>query len=153
MYLLSSLTGRAAAAMEGLQYSDSNYVKAIDMLKHRYGKYEALIEMHMKELTNLSTVASCSDYEGLRRLSDKVQVHTCGLESLGVKIESYASMLLPVLKRSLPAEMQMGFQLKQRESAGRFSDQDQNATKHHEETLKRLMRYIEDQAECREESV
>lgn len=72
----------------------------MNLLKQLYKKYDVLVEMNMNVLINIKKVASCSYYEGLRRLSENVQVHTRGLESLGLKSVYYVSMLLPLLRRS-----------------------------------------------------
>ena len=48
-YLKSLLEG-AAAALQGLTLSDANYDSAIDLLKERFGKSQAIITAHMKEL-------------------------------------------------------------------------------------------------------
>ncbi|XP_037502495.1 uncharacterized protein LOC119376894 [Rhipicephalus sanguineus] len=52
-YLNSYLTGKAAAAVAGLDLSEGNYEVALSLLKERFGRKEVIIEDHMSRLLNI----------------------------------------------------------------------------------------------------
>lgn len=100
-YLMSSLTGKAAAAIEGLQFSsENNDEQVIKIMEETFWGPEQLVDLHMKELLTLEKVTSVYQTEALRKLSQKVQVLTLDLTT-----ECYAPMLMPVLKRPIPSEL------------------------------------------------
>lgn len=100
-YLMSSLTGKAAAAIEGLQFSsENNHEQVIKIMEETFWGPEQLVDLHMKELLTLEKVTSVYQTEALRKLSQKVQVLTLDLTT-----ECYAPMLMPVLKRAIPSEL------------------------------------------------
>ena len=51
------LEGAAAKAIQGLTLSDANYDSAIDLLKERFGKSQAIITAHMEELPAVQMTA------------------------------------------------------------------------------------------------
>lgn len=107
-YLLASLTGKAASAVEGLQYSaEENYDEAIKILQTTFGNREQSVELHMTELLSLEKVKSAQETDELRKLVNKVQVNTLALKSLKVETESFAPMLLTALKRAIPPAVQV----------------------------------------------
>lgn len=50
-------------------------------------------------------MSSAHETDDLRRLLQRVQINTLALKSLKVEPESYAPMLLPVLKKAIPSEL------------------------------------------------
>ena len=73
-YLKSLLEGAAAKAIQGLTLSDANYDSAIDLLKERFGKPQAIITAHMEELLKIpSSTSDCS--HSLRSVCDKIIIH------------------------------------------------------------------------------
>lgn len=105
-YLMSSLTGKAAAAIEGLQFSsENNHEQVIKIMEETFWGPEQLVDLHMKELLTLEKVTSVYQTEALRKLSQKVQVHGLAVQSLDLTTECYAPMLMPVLKRPIPSEL------------------------------------------------
>ena len=79
-YLINSLEGVAYKTLEGLEITEQNYEKAVDLLKTRFGKSQQVISAHMRELLNLQT-SSNEKANSLRSLYDNIQVHVRGLES------------------------------------------------------------------------
>ncbi|XP_040068435.1 uncharacterized protein LOC120841582 [Ixodes scapularis] len=155
-YLMTVLTEKAALAIEGLQFSERNYEQAIKLLRDNFGSEDNLIETHMNALINLDQVKSCRDHNGLARLYQKIQVHTSGLESMGVLIGSYAAMLFPILKKAVPTDMLVDFKVKEqsrsRDPVASTSQQaDETSGRTNQEMLKSLIDYIKHQVRCREE--
>ena len=103
-YLINSLEGVAYKTLEGLEITEQNYEKAVDLQKTRFGKSQQVISAHMRELLNLQT-SSNEKANSLRSLYDNIQVHVRGLESLGVSSRQYGSLLIPVIMSRMPAEI------------------------------------------------
>ena len=57
-YLRSLLEGPAAASIAGLTLTNENYVKAIEMLKDRFGNKQVITTGHMETLTRTPKVES-----------------------------------------------------------------------------------------------
>ena len=89
----------------------------------------------MDALLKVGAVTSCHEVKALRRLYDLVSSHIRSLKSLGVKSDSYGTLLCPVLLSRLPSEMQLNVSRK-------VSEADWN--------LDELMRVIEEEIIPRE---
>ena len=90
------LEGAAAKAIQGLTLSDANYDSAVDLLRERFGKSQAIITAHMEEL--LKVPGCTSDHShSLRSVYDKIIIHVRGLESLEVTPDQYGSLLIPII--------------------------------------------------------
>ena len=104
-YLNSLLEGNAARAIHGLPLTELNYHAAIEILKDRFSKPQAIISAHMDELLKLQV---CNDrVNSLRLFYDKVSVHVRGLQSLGVSSEQYGSLLIPIIMSKLPNDIRI----------------------------------------------
>lgn len=153
-YLISVLDGKAAALIEGLQYSDKNYQTAVKLLKEEFGNEEQLKETHMNALIKLEPVKNPKDVKGLRELCQTVKVHTNALEALGVAVHSYAPMLMPILKRCTPQELFIEYQIYEKrkqgtqERIGTSEGESNNGTS--ADTLKGLITFLQEQVRCRE---
>ncbi|KAM7282391.1 uncharacterized protein ISCGN_007173 [Ixodes scapularis] len=53
LYLRTVLTGKAAAAVSGIQATESSYAYAVELLKERFGKKDVLVQEHLTQLLNL----------------------------------------------------------------------------------------------------
>ncbi|XP_072140680.1 uncharacterized protein [Dermacentor andersoni] len=84
-YLNSYLTGKAAAAAAGLDFSEGNYDVALSLLKERFGRKEVIIEDHMSRLLNIKPVRDSRNLGQLRSLVDEVETGVRSLTSLGLK--------------------------------------------------------------------
>lgn len=104
LYLRTSLTGKAAAVVSGLQATEDNYNSAVDMLKERFGRQDILVQEHLTQLLNLPQVKALNDVAALRRLHDHVQMNTAALKTLGVDSKGYGTMLSAALFRVMPPE-------------------------------------------------
>ncbi|XP_077534685.1 uncharacterized protein LOC144146623 [Haemaphysalis longicornis] len=111
-FLRASLTGDAATAIAGLPPTARCYNDAVQLLKKRFGNEELLIQEHFKKLIDLKPVRSSEDVRGLRRLHDTLAAHIRGLETLGRKLETFSSMLLPIAQRALPGDLLLDYSRK-----------------------------------------
>ena len=102
-YLSGLLKGEAAKVIQGLPLSESNYKRAVDLLKERFGQKQVLINAHMDAL--LKIPAATNDVKKLRSLYDACEGYIHGLESLHVYPESYGDLLIPIVMKKLPDEV------------------------------------------------
>ena len=106
-YLRGYLEGEALHAISGISLTNSNYEKAWNLLKERYGNPQLVITSHMNELLRLHRVTSEKDLSGMRRLYDDVENHVRSLQSLGIHGERYGPLLVPVIMDRLPHEFKL----------------------------------------------
>ncbi|KFD49757.1 hypothetical protein M514_09352 [Trichuris suis] len=66
VYLKSAFKGAALEAVTGLYLTSANYAVAVDILKNRFGRLNAIIQNHIVSLLELQASA-----ERLRHLHDK----------------------------------------------------------------------------------
>lgn len=59
----------------------------------------------MNTVIKLQPLKNPKDVKGVRELCQTVRVHTNALEALGVTVDSYALMLMPILKRCMPQQL------------------------------------------------
>ena len=81
--------------MQGLPLSESNYQRAVDLLKERFGQKQVLTltwDALLKIPSGTNDVKKLSACEGYRD----------GLESLCVYPESYGDLLIPIVMKKLP---------------------------------------------------
>ena len=100
-YLTSLLERSARDAVSGLSLTATNYQKAIDTLKKRFGCKQQIVNNRMDALLQIEAVISSQNTRALRRLFDNVSCHVRSLNSLGVESNSYGSLLSPVLLNKL----------------------------------------------------
>ena len=83
----SLLEGPAYSTVAGLALTSTNYEKAIDLLKSRYGQRQVIINSHMEHLLNLQAVTDSRELRKLRKLYDTIEQDIRGLRSLDVEVE------------------------------------------------------------------
>lgn len=121
-------------------------------MKEEFGN-EHLKETHMNTLIKLEPVKNPKDVEGLREFCQTVQVHTNALEALGVAVDSYATMLMPILKVCTPQELFIDYQFYEkrmqgtRERTGTSTGEASSSTS--AEALKGLIKCLQEQVRCR----
>ena len=89
--------------MQGLPLSESNYQRAVDLLKRRFGQKQVLINAHMDALIKIPSATN--DVKKLRSLYDACEGYIHGLEALCVYPESYGDLLLSNVMKKLPEEV------------------------------------------------
>lgn len=105
-YLRSLLEREAFEAIASLTLSSANYDQAITILK-RFGNRQVIVTRHMDMLLSLTAITSDHDVRGMLRLYNEVETNVRSLAALGVKSESYGTMLTSVLLTKLPSEMRL----------------------------------------------
>ncbi|XP_064463439.1 uncharacterized protein LOC135374405 [Ornithodoros turicata] len=108
-YLKSYITGKAASAIEGLQMTEENYPIATDILKERFGSNNLIIDDHMSRLLHIKRVHDVTNVQKLRAMFDELQTGVRSLEALGVSSKTYGVLLLSVLRRAVPSELNLEF--------------------------------------------
>ena len=106
-YLRSLLQGSALDAISGLTLTATNYQEAVDILNKRFGNKQRIVSKHMDALLNVDPVMSNHNLKALQQLYDTIELHVCGLKSLGVSADSYGSLLSSVLLNKLPQEIRL----------------------------------------------
>ena len=133
-YLLSFLTEEAENSVKGLRLNSENYLKALDILKDRFGNPQVLISHHMNKILEIEEVFSISDVKGLRSLYDTLEIQIRNLESLKMNSAEYGAMLIPILMGKLPNELKIVL------------------SKEKEWTLKNLLEKLKQEIEAREKA-
>ncbi|XP_032230717.1 uncharacterized protein LOC116614155 [Nematostella vectensis] len=101
-YLKRLLLDEAKQTIAGFAMTAANYGAAIEILRKRYGKTEAIQRSHINDLLNLSPVFNDGDLTRLRRFYDVAKTHFRGLEALNVNETSYSGIVVPALLQKLP---------------------------------------------------
>ena len=102
-YLLqaTSPNTRAWEVVESVPPVASNYNKAVECLKARFGR-EDLVEFFVRELLKLTmSMNSKEDRVTLSSLYDRIETQLKALETLGVVTEKYAARLFPLVESCL----------------------------------------------------
>ena len=79
-YLRGLLKGEAARVIQGLPLSESNYKRAVDLLKEHFGEKQVLINAHMDAL--LKIPPATNNVKKLRSLYDSCEGYIHGLKLL-----------------------------------------------------------------------
>ena len=105
-YLMSLLEGPAYKALQGFEVTDENYDHAKETLQKRFGNQQTIIGTHMKALLSIEGHKNMKMME-LRELYDNVNVHIRGLEALGISSDQYGCLLIPVILKSMPEDINL----------------------------------------------
>ena len=105
-YLNSSLEGLAARTVQGLTLTEGNFDSAVELLKERFGKPQQIISVHMDKLLRIPTCTS-DRLSSLREVYGKITVNVRGLSALGVGVEQYGSLLIPIIMAKLPNNVKL----------------------------------------------
>ena len=90
----------AARTVSGFSLTNSNYSKAIDLLRERLRQQHKIVQAHMHAMLNLP--APSNMYASLRSLYDQLESSIRSLETLGEAQEKYGSLRVPVVLSKLP---------------------------------------------------
>ena len=105
IHLQSFCTGEAATAIEGLEITEHNFSEAMQILEERFGNRQVIVNSHIEKLVSIPSVAKSDDVKELRAVYDMIEIHLRSLKTLGVDPESHGLLLVPLLKRKLPADI------------------------------------------------
>lgn len=85
-YLRSALKGDALRAIESLTYSNSNYVPAWDLLKKRFEKKRLIVQSHIRNLINLTSLNK-GNKDSLRPFIDAISANTEVLKVFEINLD------------------------------------------------------------------
>ena len=100
-YLRSFLEGPAVALIAGLALTKDNYKVAVDLQRERYGNKQVIISSHMESLLKLPRVNFALDIKHVCMVYDQIEIKIRSLQALGIKAESYGSLLIPVVMEKI----------------------------------------------------
>ena len=106
-YLKCQCEGAAYQAIAGLELTNDNYEVAVNVLKQRFGQRQDILNAHMDALLYINTVHKNAEISELRKFYDTVETHSKGLQSLGVDEQAYGTVLVNVLLKRLPEDIQL----------------------------------------------
>jgi len=92
-HLICQLTDEAAHTIEGLQFTNSNYLEAL--LKKCYGQAHKIISCYMKALWELPRPNI--NIENIKDFYDNTESYIRGLRSLGKTEDAYGGLLVPII--------------------------------------------------------
>ena len=105
-YLCSLLEGTASKVVQGLTLTADNYDAAVALLQERFGNKQTIISAHMDELMKLPD-GTLDRPSPLRSVYDKITVHSRGLESLGINLDHYGTLLIPLILPKILNEVRL----------------------------------------------
>lgn len=112
-HLRACLLGKAYRCIEGYAVINTNYEKALQDLKDRFGRKRIVINELVKSILNLE-VPDKADSRTLRYLYDTLKNRMRSLESYGMKPddnESLTMVFLPIFEMKLPGELREKWEL------------------------------------------
>ena len=140
VHLKSYLIGKAHASVQGLPLTDGGYVRAIETLKERFDRPDLLREAVMQRLLNTARVQNDSDLPQLRQMVDRLVSDVRSLETMGVMPDSFAVLLMPILKLCVPESWRLAWMRAQSNSSVS------------EDSLPDFIKFLQKEMRMREES-
>jgi hypothetical protein len=113
-YLLQATTPntRAREVVESFPPIGSNYSKAVECLKARFGHEELLVEYYVGELLKLTLVMNSKEGRvTLSSLYDRIETQLRALETLGVATDKYSVIFSPLVESCLSEEVLRAWQM------------------------------------------
>ena len=92
--------------IDGLNLTNDNCIKALELLEDRYGNKQTIITAHRKNLLKLRHVESNLGVISLCILHDDVQAQVRSVQSFRITEENYLTFLAPIIMELLPHEVQ-----------------------------------------------
>ena len=105
-HLKALLEGPPARLLQGLPLTDANYAQARALLEEQYIKPQVIISAHMDNILKLNPSSNDKPHQ-MRYIFNQIRVQIRGLESLGIKTESYGQLLIPIIMSKLPLDMRL----------------------------------------------
>ena len=106
-YLKSLLFHTAAELVSGLALSSTNYEKAVELLKERFGITQTLISAHMDALVRIPRVENIAHVTKLRAIYDTLESGIRNLNDLKVSTSTYGSLLINIVFERIPEELKI----------------------------------------------
>ena len=105
-YLCGYLINSAKKCAEGFPLPNANYIKALELLKERYGNPQLVISAHMTKIMEMKKLNE-SNVEDLRNLLDTTESHVRSLENHGVNKEHFGALLIPIVQEKVPSGIRL----------------------------------------------
>ena len=96
-YLRQYLEGPAQETIGGFKLCGENCKDALKLLKETYGNPQIIINTHIQNLINFEAVHDKDDVDSLRTLYNHLEVQIRSLKNLGEDLETYGTLLIPIL--------------------------------------------------------
>ena len=106
-YLESLLEDTALETISGLSLTNTNYERAISLLKERFDNLQILIASYMQVLATLSKVNSMKNITALRTLYNKIENSVASLKDCNVETDTYGNLLIGIIFERLPQELKV----------------------------------------------
>lgn len=104
-HLKTCLSGPALDSVHSMEISDTNYDKAIQILKNRFDNKRLNFQAHIRDIVALSKV-EVGSVGKLRYLSDSVNSHLRALFTMGTKEQIADCLLIHIIERKLDVATQ-----------------------------------------------
>ena len=104
-YLKDLLGGDAAACVKSVPVTGENYVKAVNYIMQRFGNPERVVTSIFSKLMDTPKVFKRSETGRLKENIDRFNNYATTLESMSIEQKHYATMMYPLLLRSMPDQL------------------------------------------------
>lgn len=98
LYLKTCVKGEVAEEIASLEISSENYVVAWELLKSRYDNRKHIVESHIKELLDITSISK--EYS-IRSLLDNVQKRIRALQALKEPVDQWSTLLIFLIREKL----------------------------------------------------
>ena len=85
--------------------TNENYLKALTLLKERFGNTQLIIASHMNDLIKIEKASN--NITKLRQMYDKIEANVRALNSEGIDSMHFGPMLIPIILEKLPNSIQL----------------------------------------------
>lgn len=99
-YLKATLKGEPAGLLRSFETTNQNYDIAWTLLQKRYDNKRRIINNHVQALLDISQM-SRESYESLKQIINTTQIHVQCLKSLGIPVDSWDAILVPIIAAKL----------------------------------------------------
>lgn len=112
-YLKSSLRGEAAGLVSSLLITEENYNKAFDILKNRYENQTMVVNFHMKNFMNYTTITK----QNLKHFVTTLQQSLDSLTALDLPVDKWDVLLVYIITQKLDNSLRASWELNRKESS------------------------------------
>ena len=103
------LTGDAAACIKSVPTADEYYVRAVTYILQRYGNPERVVTGIFAKLIEMPKIFERYELHRLKENLDKFNNGITTLETMSISETQYASMIYPLLLRTIPDQLIKSF--------------------------------------------
>lgn len=100
-YLIGVLQGEARAVIERFDISGENYASAWQLLKDAYDDRKMLVENHIEALLQMPSISRTDRAESIRKLIWHIQTHISSLQTLGLPVIYWDTLIIHIARKEL----------------------------------------------------